>query len=162
LQKDGEKTVQFSKDNKVITYLYPVLSRYNYSGNLVSHILYGIYLSKRSDGRYSIDQQREYSFLLTKPDHTVLYYEPGSYNDHINAAYWINDTTIIAAGYEIYGVDRTISGVAFYIKQYVIEDNNIRITKYRTDYELNTEQKENRFRTIHLEWIEQRPDYFIN
>ncbi|MDR2588323.1 MAG: hypothetical protein LBC67_02745 [Spirochaetales bacterium] len=134
---------------------YPVLMRWNYSGN---YFAYNDYhradISRTRSGKYRIGAFDDVSYLMIADrNKKVFLCESFGLNKSLDAVYWLTDTVLVGAGEAIYG-----DTVHVLISRYTIDMKNNKILIKTYFYENAYKTADRKF--LKTRWFEHRNDYF--
>lgn len=136
--------------------LYPVLFRWNYSGDRYAYYDRDISLRKESNGKYSVLADIDSQLSIFTRDGTELFSDTFGSSKGLNGVFWTRDTVLVAVGIWIDTRNRDKVMVDLIIREYRLGTEDVQIKEYilkgAFDNELRT--------SLHLNWWEQRPDYF--
>jgi hypothetical protein len=143
-------------DSLKILLKYPVLMRWNYSGNYFAYNDYhhaSIYRGR--SGKYVVGNFDDVGFLMIADrNKNAFFCDSFGLHEELDAIYWLTDNILVGVG-EFVGDD-----VHVFIKIYHIDRNNNKVI-------IKTYFYENAYRItdrplLKLRWFEQRNDYFEN
>jgi hypothetical protein len=136
--------------------LYPVLRKWNYSGDRYAYYDLGMSLSKAKDGRYSVERDIDSALGIYDRDGTLLFLDSFGSSKGLNALCWVRDKVLVAPGIWLDFTKDGRATVDLIIREYTISAKDVRIREYAYRDAFDSEVRG----SLRLNWWEQRSDYF--
>jgi len=136
--------------------LYPVLKKWNYSGDRFAYYDLDMSLSKGDDGRYAVSRDIDSALGIFDRDGTLVFGDFFGSSKGLNALCWVRDGVLIATGIwlDFKKDGRVMADLV--IREYAISENEVRIREFTYPDAFDSEVRG----SLRLDWWEQRSDYF--
>jgi hypothetical protein len=135
---------------------YPVLKKWNFSGDRYAYYDLGMELSRGKDGRYSVTRDIDSAMAIFDRDGTELFADYFGSSKGLNALCWVRDGVLIATGMWLDSKKDGRVMVDLVIREYTISENEVRIREFSYPDAFDGEVRG----SLRLDWWEQRSDYF--
>ena len=136
--------------------IYPVLRKWNYSGDRYAY--YDLYssLSRLKDGRYEVLRDIDSAKGIFNRTAAALYSESFGSSKGLNALAWVRDGVLVATGIWIDSKPDGRALVDLVIREYSISEKDVRVRGYVYRDAFDSDVRAG----LRLTWWSQRPDYF--
>jgi len=136
--------------------IYPVLKKWNYSGDRYAY--YDLYaeLIRNKDGRYELSRDIDSAMGIFDRSGAELYSESFGSSKGLNALAWIRDGVLVAAGIWLDFGKEDKTTVRLIIREYSLSDRDVRVREFAYPDAFDSSA----LGMLRLNWWEQRRDYF--
>ncbi len=136
--------------------IYPVLKKWNYSGDRYAY--YDLYaeLKRTKDGRYEVLRDIDSAMGIFDRSGAELYSESFGSSKGLNALAWLRDGVLVAAGIWLDFGKEDRTSVRLIIKEYTLSGKDVRVREFAYPDAFDSSV----LGTLRLNWYEQRLDYF--
>jgi hypothetical protein len=146
----------YVKTEKFKGNLYPVLMKWNYSGNQFAYYDLDMSLKKEKDGRYSVLRDIDSGLGVFDRNNNVVFIDGFGSSLGLNGISWTRDNQLVVVGLRVRGINSEKHVIDLIIREYTIKSENVERKEY-----LYKDAFDNDVRFgLRLNWWEQRPDYF--
>ncbi len=153
---ESQSDANYEKKPEKATGLYPVLKKWNYSGDRYAYYDLWAELELEKDGRYAVGRDIDSALGIIDRNDNIFFRDSFGSSKEINGLYWLKDSILIAAGISITFANSDIAMVDLIIREYNLQKDKVIIKEYKYK---NAFDNVTRLR-LQLEWWDQRPDYF--
>jgi len=136
--------------------LYPVLNKWNYSGDRYAYYDLGMSLSRLKDGRYSVERDIDSAMGIYDRDGTMLLLDTFGSSKGLCALAWVRDNVLVATGIWLDFKKDGRAAVDLIVREYSISAKDVRIREFAYRDAFDSEVRG----SLRLNWWEQRSDYF--
>ena len=136
--------------------LYPVLKKWNYSGDRFAYYDLDMDLSRNKDGRYSVSRDIDSALGIFDRGVAMVFGDFFGSSKGLNALCWARDNLLIASGIWLdFKKDGRVM-VDLVIREYAISAKDVTIREFSYPDAFDNEVRG----SLSLNWWEQRRDYF--
>jgi hypothetical protein len=136
--------------------LYPVLRKWNFSGDRYAYYDLDMSLSKDKDGRYSVSRDIDSAMGIYDRSGTEIFIESFGSSKGLNALCWVRDSVLAATGIWLDFKKDGSATVDLIVREYTISAKDVRIREFSYPDAFDSEVRG----SLRLNWWEQRSDYF--
>jgi len=135
---------------------FPVLMKWNYSGNRFSYEDMYVGMQRTKSGKYRISHDIDSGIGIFERNGKAICIDVFGPSKGINGVAWLRDDVLIACGIWIRNINREKAVIDLIIREYRIKNKGIKISEY-----IYKDAFDNDVRFgLRLNWQEQRNDYF--